>query len=104
MALQTAEAAKAGADTNRQIADVSSPVISDIDTEIAIQMLSGKYVAYFDFETTMDGETIRIKQSDSSYIDLDVVLFALENSGYRCTFNKKNITNGIKIKLSLAWN
>lgn len=104
MALQSSSAAKAASDTNKQAIDVSNLSIVLIDNGISAKELLGIYFVAFDFEARRSNDTIEIKQSDESYIDLDVIILALIDKGYRISFNEKNTSSGgIKIHLTIAW-
>jgi len=79
-------------------------IINVINSEISRISLLGGYVAVLTLEAEMQSDIIMIKQSDSSYVSLDDIVSALRDRDYRVSSNKKNIlSNGISIRLSVAW-
>lgn len=104
MALQSSATAKAASDTNKQAVDVDNLSIVLIDNVISSQESLGVYLATFDFEARTSNDITEIKQSDESYIDLNIIILALTDRGYRLSFNEKNTSSGgVKIHLTVAW-
>lgn len=104
MALQSSTTAKTASDTNKPAIDVSNLSILLIDNGISAQKVLGIYCATFDFDARTSNDTIEIKQPDESYIDLNVIILALTDRGYRLSFNEKNTSSGgTKIHLTVAW-
>lgn len=107
MALRTAASANTTSVANKPPdgSIFSSLVVGDIDTDVGVQSLLGNYSCICNLEARLSNDVIQVKQSDDTYVDLEDVMFALDDRSYRTSCNIKNTsTGGIRIRLSVAWN
>ncbi len=104
MALRTAQTAQTTSDANVRLADVNGLAISAIDALISAASDNGEYVIREDFEANVNNGIITIKQSDESYIDVETIVNALKENGYRASYNKRANPGNYKLCLAVAWN
>ena len=104
MALRTSATAQTTSDANVRLADVNGLAISAIDTAIGTASDAGDYLLRMPFEANVSNETITIKQSDESYVDIEIIVLALKEKGYRASYNKRSDSGDYKLCLSVAWN
>ena len=103
MALRDAATAKTASDGNIRPADVDGLAISAIDLLINTASNAGEYIIKESFEANVRDGTITIKQSDESYIDIETIVIALKENGYRAAYNKRNDPGNYKLCLAVAW-
>lgn len=104
MALRDATTAQTNSDGNVAAADVDGLAISAIDTEIGIKTDAGEYILRTSFEANVSDGIITIKQSDDSYVNIDMIVLALKEKGYRAAYNKRSDDGDYKLCLAVAWN
>ena len=104
MALRTATTAQTNSDANVRLADVNGLAISAIDTAIDVASNAGDYLLRMPFEANVSDGVITIKQSDESFVDVEVIALALKEKGYRASYNKRNDPGNYRLCLSVAWN
>lgn len=103
MALRSAVTAKTESDGNVVLADVNGLAVSAVNTAIGTATSTGKYVTRISFEANVSDGVTTIKQSDESYIDVETVVLALKENGYRASYNKKSDPGNYKLVLAVAW-
>ena len=103
MALRTASTAKTSSDASRPVPDVTGLAISAIDTAIGTTADAGEYILRTSFEASVAGGITTIKHSDDSYIDVETVVLALKENGYRASYNKKTDPGDYRLCLAVAW-
>ena len=104
MALRTASTAKTASDGNVTPTDVTGLAISAIDALIGIESGSGGYILKASFEARISNGITAIKQSDESYIDVETIVLALKENGYRVSYNKRTDPGDYLLCLQVAWN
>ena len=104
MALRTSAAAQTISDANVRLADVNGLAISAIDAAINVASNAGDYLLRMSFEANVSDGVITIKQSDESYVDVEIIVLALKEKGYRASYNKRSDLGDYKLCLSIAWN
>lgn len=103
MALTTATVAKNTSDTNRTPASVNGLAIGAINTAINAAAGAGEYVIRKTFEARISDGITSIKQSDDSYVDVETIVLALKENGYRAAYNKRNDPGDYALCLQVAW-
>jgi hypothetical protein len=103
MALRTASTSKTASDGNIRLADVNGLAISAIDTAIGVAADSGEYIIRMKFEANVSDGVITIKQSDESYVDIEIIVTALKENGYRASYNKRTDDGNYRLCLAVAW-
>ncbi|MEE9119188.1 MAG: hypothetical protein V3U02_11445 [Calditrichia bacterium] len=103
MALRTASTASTASDTNAVPADVDGLAISAVDAAIGVATNAGEYVLRMDFEANVTNGVTTIKQSDDSYIDVEPIVLALREKGFRAAYNKKTDPGAYLLCLAVAW-
>lgn len=104
MALTSASASKTASDSNRAAPDVANLTIVAINAGIGAACATGVCVYMVNLDGKITDDVVQVKQSDDGYINLGVIIYALEENGYRVSCNKKNTTGGFKVNLTVAWN
>lgn len=103
MTLRAASTAKTASDINITSADVDGLAISAIDIAIGVASDTGEYILRTSFEANVSDGITTIKQSDDSYIDVEPIISALKENGYRASYNKKSDPGNYKLCLQVAW-
>jgi len=103
MALRNATTAQTTSSANVRLADVDGLAVSAIDTLIGTASDAGEYIIRVSFEANVNSGIITIKQSDESYIDVETVVLALKENGYRASYNKRTDDGNYHLWLAVAW-
>lgn len=103
MALRDALTAKTASDSNIVAANVDGLVISEIDAAIDAASLTGIYIIKISYEANVADGIITIKQPDETYVDVETVVLALKENGYRVSYNKRTDSGNYLLCLQVAW-
>ena len=103
MALRSAATAKTASDGNVTPADVDGLAISAIDVAIGVASDRGAHIIRESFEANVADGVTTIKQSDASYIDVETVVLALKENGYRASYNNRTDDGDYLLCLAVAW-
>ena len=104
MTLTAAATSKTTSDEGRSTPDVDNLAITAISAGIGEAASSGLYIYIVNLEGKITNSVVQVKQSDDSYIDLEVIVYALKENGYRVSCNEKNTSSGFKVNITVAWN
>lgn len=104
MTLTAAASSKTTSDGTRSAPDVDNLTITAINAGIGNAASSGLYIYIVNLEGKITNSLVQVKQSDGSYIDLEIIVYALKENGYRVSYNEKNTSSGFKVNLTAAWN
>lgn len=101
MALQTAATAKTASDAvAKHSMTYNEESINELEAEIDIQKALGKYAATIHLRREDVDGIIHILHSDSSRVLLEHYLAAVEERGYRVSYNSRN---SVKLDISVGW-
>lgn len=103
MSLQSAATAKTASDVSRLTPDTANQTIVEIDALITLAKSNGLYRINIDRVGRIENKVTDIKQTDATFIDINTIIYALEENNYRVSCNKKNISTGFKINITVAW-
>ncbi len=104
MALINASTTKTNSDSNQSTPDITNVIIDEINTDIGAAAAAGEYKLETSYEARINSDTTEIKGSDSNYIDVDTIIFALKSYGYRVSCKGSNSENrAFRLYMTVAW-